>query len=131
MRRRERELEPVKLLTEKEVYQNQIDRTLKPFKNGATKVVKRIGKVIKDVRDEDTAIGKSVAGFLSYLRKEGQKPHRPHKESPIDLGFGGNIKPAEYRRRLAKVLKGSGRKAKVRRAKINLAKKRVQQSRNY
>jgi len=116
------EREPAKLLTEKQIYQNQIDRTLKPYKNGATKVAKGLGKAA-------VSAGKALVGGLQRLGDEGQKPHRPHKEAPIDLGFGGNIKPAEYRRRLAKKLKSSRGKARIRRAKINLAKKRVQQNR--
>ena len=119
---RERDHVPAKLLTEKQIYQNQIDRTLRPYKNGATKFVKGLVKVGRGA-------GKGIVDGLNYLGREGQKPHRPHKEAPIDLGFGGNIKPAEYRRRLAKKLKSSRGKARIRRAKINLAKKRVQQNR--
>jgi len=51
VRERERELEPVKLLTEKQIHQNQIDRTLRPYKNGATKVAKGIGRLGRAVLD--------------------------------------------------------------------------------
>jgi len=51
VRERERELEPVKLLTEKEVKQQQLKKALRPYKNGATKVAKGIGRLGRAVLD--------------------------------------------------------------------------------
>ena len=117
---REREREPAKLLTEREIYQNQINRTLKPFKNGATKVAKGVGKAA-------VSAGKALVGGLQRLGDEGQKPRRSHKEAPIDFGFGRNKAQRKYQGELSKV----SRRARIKRARAVMLRKRALKSRNY
>ncbi len=108
---------PRRLLTEKEVMQRRTKRTLRPYRRGATKVAKETGKVI-------FGLGKSIVDGLKYLDEQGQKPRRPHRESPIGLGFGYTKSQRKYQGKVKPVL------TPMQRARVEKLKRQKRASRN-
>ncbi len=84
----EREARKARLLTERELRTER----LRPYTEAATRTGKVVGKV-------GIGLGKGIIRGLQKLGEEGQKPRVPHKEAPIDFGFGeGKEEPRKPKR---------------------------------
>ncbi len=73
-----------RLMSEKELRTER----LKPYTIAAARTGRVAGKVGVGVGKGVLGAGKLVFRGLQKLGEEGQRPRVPHKEAPIDLGFG-------------------------------------------
>ncbi len=84
VRAEEREAKKARLLTERELRAERF----RPYTEAATKTGRVAGKVGVGIGKVGIGIGKGVVKGLQKLGEEGQRPRTPHKETPVDLGFG-------------------------------------------